>query len=525
MQAGPAAAERPVNRWLVSLAVMLGTFMVVLDTTVVNVSLPHIAGSLNASIEETTWALTTYLTANAVILPITGWLANFFGRKRLLLISIGGFTAASVLCGMAPTLPFLILFRVIQGATGGVMQPLSQAIMLEAFPPRERGEAMAFFGIGIVVAPIFGPVLGGWLTDNLSWRWVFYVNIPFGALALLMVWRHIFDPHYIRRAAGGVDYWGLGLLVIGVAALQISLDQGQKEDWLASPWITGLLVVALAGLTLFVIHALRIRAPVADLRVFGDRTYSTGVLLVAMQSFGLYASLVLMPVLLQTLMGYPSLQAGIAMAPRGLGSLIVTPIVGVALGKARTDPRKLLAVGMGVCAWSMYWLSALNLDAGYWDIFWPQFVQGVGLGMLFVPLATVSMDRIPREGMGNATSLFNLVRNIGGGIGIALVQTLLARDRQGHTNTLIAHVNPYDPAAQQMFQNLRSAFVSRGVDPVTATDRAYGALWGMVQRQAAIQAFLDAFVLLAVVFLAMVPLVMLLKKPQHHVEPAMPAAD
>ena len=254
MQAGPAAAERPVNRWLVSLAVMLGTFMVVLDTTVVNVSLPHIAGSLNASIEETTWALTTYLTANAVILPITGWLANFFGRKRLLLISIGGFTAASVLCGMAPTLPFLILFRVIQGATGGVMQPLSQAIMLEAFPPRERGEAMAFFGIGIVVAPIFGPVLGGWLTDNLSWRWVFYVNIPFGALALLMVWRHIFDPHYIRRAAGGVDYWGLGLLVIGVAALQISLDQGQKEDWLASPWITGLLVVALAGLTLFVIH-------------------------------------------------------------------------------------------------------------------------------------------------------------------------------------------------------------------------------------------------------------------------------
>jgi DHA2 family multidrug resistance protein len=524
VDAETAAVERQVNPWLVSISVMLGTFMVVLDTTVVNVSLPHIAGSLNASIEETTWALTTYLAANAVILPITGWLANFFGRKRLLLIAIVGFTSASVLCGIAPTLPLLILFRIIQGATGGVMQPLSQAIMLEAFPPKERGEAMAFFGVGVVVAPILGPVLGGWLTDNLSWRWVFYINIPFGTLALLMVWRYISDPSYIRRA-GGIDYWGIGLLALGVAALQISLDQGQKEDWFSSTWITALLVIAALGLVLFVIHALRTPTPVVNLRVFKDRTYSTGVLLVMMQSFGLYASLVLMPVLLQTLMGYPSLQAGIAMAPRGLGSLVATPIVGVALGKTRTDPRKILAFGLGVSAWSLYWLSRLNLDAGYWDIFWPQFIQGFGLGMLFVPLATVSMDRIPQEGMGNATSLFNLVRNIGGAIGIAVVQTFLERDRQGHTNTLVAHVNPYDPAAQLMFQNLRSAFVSRGSDLATATNRAYGALWGMVQRQAAIQAFLDAFLMLAVVFVAMAPLLVVMKKPQHHDEPAAPAAD
>lgn len=525
MGSGAVAAERHVNPWLVSIAVMLGTFMVVLDTTVVNVSLPHIAGTLNASIEETTWALTTYLAANAVILPITGWMANYFGRKRLLLLAILGFTVASVLCGTAPSLPWLILFRVIQGATGGVMQPLSQAIMLEAFPPKERGEAMAFFGIGIVVAPILGPVLGGWLTDNLSWRWVFYINIPFGALAAMLVGRYVWDPHYIRRDTRGIDYWGLSLLVLGVAALQIGLDQGQREDWFASTWITTLLVVAAVGLTLFVVHALRARAPVVDLRVFRDRTYSAGVLLTALQSFGLFGSLILMPILLQTLMGYPSLQAGIAMAPRGLGSLLMTPLVGVALGKTRIDPRRMLAVGLGVNAWSLYWLSLLNLNAGYWDLFWPQFVQGAGMALLFTPLATVSMDRIPREAMGNATSLFNLLRNVGGSVGIAVVQTILARDRQAHIGALVPHVNAYDQAAQQAFQSLRSSFISRGADPATATSRAYAAMWGMVQQQAALQAFLHAFLLLAAVFLLMIPLLVVMKKPQHHDEPATAVAE
>jgi DHA2 family multidrug resistance protein len=520
-----AAAERHVNPWLVSVSVMLGTFMVVLDTTVVNVSLPHIAGSLSSSIEETTWALTTYLAANAIVLPITGWLANYVGRRRLLLLAIGAFTTASVLCGMAPNLPVLIVFRIIQGATGGVMQPLSQAIMLEAFPPKDRGEAMAFFGVGVVVAPILGPVLGGWLTDNLSWRWVFYINIPFGALALALVWRYIHDPSYIRRGSAGIDYWGLGLLAVGIGALQIGLDQGQREDWFSSGWITVLLVTSSIALTVFVVHALRSRAPVVDLRVFKDRTYSAGTVLVMVQSFGLYGSLVLMPVLLQTLMGYPSLQAGIAMAPRGLGSLVITPVVGIAMAKARIDPRKLLAAGMALTAWSLFWLSGLSLQAGYWDIFWPQFVQGVGMGLLFVPLATVSVDRIPRERIGNATSLFNLVRNVGGSIGIAVVQTILARDRQGHTNVLISHINPFRPAAQQMFQSLRSAFLARGSDPVTADSQAVYAMWAMVQKQAAILAFLDAFTVLAVAFVVLTPLLWLMKKPQHHDAQPMAAAE
>ena len=501
---------------------MFGTFMVVLDSTVVNVSLPHMAGSLSASIEETTWALTMYLAANAIILPITGWLANHVGRRRLLLISIAGFTTASVLCGLSTSLVMLIGWRVVQGLTGGVMQPLSQAIMLEAFPPRDRGKAMAFFGVGIVVAPVLGPVLGGWLTDNWSWRWVFYINLPVGVLAYTMVRASVFDPRYIRRGAG-IDYWGIGLLAVGIAALQIALDQGQREDWFASDLITTLMAVAVLGLGGFVLHALTTRHPVVDLRLFKERTYATAVGLITAMGFGLYASLVLMPVLLQTLMRYPALEAGYVMAPRGLGSLVVMPFMGLAI--ERSDPRRLIGLGFLVNAVTMYWLGTLNLNAGFWNFFWPQFIQGAGMGLLFVPLTTVAMDRIRPEAMGAATSLFNLLRNIGGSVGIAAIQTLLARYRQTHGNIMVGHVDPYSPGAQILFGNLRSAFMAAGADVTTATERAYAALYGMVQQQAAMLAFIDGFKLLAVVFLVLVPFVALMKKPQHHGRPAVAAGE
>ncbi len=501
------------HRWLVAVSVMFGTFMVVLDTTVVNVSLPHIAGNLNASVEESTWALTSYLAANAIILPITGWLSTLIGRRRLLLLSIAGFTAASFLCGLAITLPMLILCRVAQGATGGVMQPLSQAVMLEAFPPRERGKAMALFSIGIVVAPTLGPVLGGWLTDSYSWRWVFFINVPVGILATVMVRAFVHDPAYLRRGFWRIDYWGIGLLAVGIGALQISLDKGQEEDWFSSDFITVLIVMAAVALTVFVLHEIMVRDPVVNLRAFRERSFAAGTLLVTLMSVGLFGSLVMLPVLLQTLMDYSAVQAGWAMMPRGLGSLISTPIVGVLL--ARTDPRKILASGVILCGMTMLWLSWLNLNAGFWDLAWPQFVQGVAFGMLFVPLATTSMDRIARAEMGNATSLFNLMRNIGGSIGIAVVQTMLARDRQVHTAILGAHVEPFGAQTQIVFANLRSAFMAGGADFVTATQRAYAALFGMVQRQAAITAFLDAFRYIAVVFVAMVPFVFLLRRPLH----------
>ena len=292
------------HRWLVAVSVMFGTFMVVLDTTVVNVSLPHVAGNLNASVEESTWALTSYLAANAIILPITGWLSTLIGRRRLLILSVASFTAASFLCGLAMSLPMLIVCRIAQGATGGVMQPLSQAVMLEAFPPKERGKAMALFSIGIVVAPILGPVLGGWLTDTYSWRWVFFINVPVGVLAIFMLRAFVHDPAYLKRGFKRIDYFGISLLTIGIGALQIGLDKGQEEDWFESHFITALIVTAAIALGVFVLHELLVRDPVVQLRAFRERSFAAGTLLVTLMSVGLFGSLVMLPVLLQTLMGY-----------------------------------------------------------------------------------------------------------------------------------------------------------------------------------------------------------------------------
>jgi DHA2 family multidrug resistance protein len=510
----PAAETHPhVNPWIVAIAVMFATFMEVLDTTVVNVSLPHIAGSLSASVDEASWALTSYLVANAVILPMTGWLANFFGRKRTLITAVMGFTTASVMCGMATSLPMLIVFRIIQGATGGALQPLSQAVMLEAFPPQDRGKAMAFWGLGIVVAPMLGPVLGGWLTDNYSWRWVFYINLPVGLASVIMTRLFIFDPPYIRRGSRGIDYWGIGMLTVGVGALQVVLDKGQEEDWFESHFILALALLAGIGIVAFIVRELKARDPVVNLRVFKDRTYSAGVFLMTVLGFVLYGSLLLLPVFLQTLLGYPALQAGIAMAPRGLGSFLMMPLVGTVLG--RLDSRKVLAVGLVGAAWTLYDLSTLNLNAGYWDIFWPQFIQGAALAMLFVPLTTATMDRIRREEMGNATSMFNLMRNIGGSVGIATATTFLFRRQQLHTQILGGHVNPFSTQTQNFLQGLSATMMARGSDPVTAEHRAYGAIWGAVQRQASMQAFVDTFRFMAVVFLLVLPLLFVMKRPTH----------
>ena len=499
---------------------MLGTFMEVLDTTVVNVSLPHIAGSLSATIDEATWVLTSYLVANAIILPMTGWLANQFGRKRLLMMSVTGFTAASFCCGFAPTLPLLILFRVIQGAAGGALQPLSQAVLLESFPPDQRGKAMGFWGQGIVVAPILGPVLGGWLTDTYSWRWVFYINIPFGIAAIVMTMLFIFDPPYIRRTSQRIDYWGMGMLAVGIGALQLMLDKGQEQDWFASHWITGLLVVSLVLLTAFIFHELYSPNPVVSLRVFKDRSYSTGVFLMTVLGFVLYGSLVLLPIWLQTLLGYPAVQAGIAMAPRGIGSFIGMSLIGRIMH--RFDPRKFLAFGLLAGAGTLYQLSRMSLDAGYWDFFWPQFIQGISLAMLFVPLSTISMAAIPRENMGNATSLFNLLRNLGGGIGIAGVTTLVARHQQMHINVLGANVTLYSPKTRALLSGIQAGMKSHGPGAAAATRQSYGVLYGMVQRQATILSYIDVFQLLAVIFLLMTPLVLLMRKPSGSVKAVPP---
>jgi DHA2 family multidrug resistance protein len=404
-----------------------------------------------------------------------------------------------------------VFFRLIQGATGGAMQPLSQAVMLEAFPPEQRGKAMGFWGLGIVVAPILGPVLGGWLTDSYSWRWVFYINLPIGIISLLMTRAFIFDPPYLRTESSRVDYWGIGLLAVGIGALQILLDKGQEEDWFSSHFMTALAVLSVIALVVFIVHEWVTHEPVVDLRVFKVRTYSTGVFLMTTLGFVLYGSLVLLPILLQTLLGYPSLQAGIAMAPRGMGSFIGMPMIGVLIG--RIDPRKMVATGLFVGGLTLLWLGELNLSAGYWDFFWPQFVQGFALSMLFVPLTTISMDPIARERMGNATSLFNLMRNIGGSVGIAMTGTLLARRQQMHVNLLGAGVDPFDPATRAAIDNMRAGFLAAGADAYTATQRAYAGVFGLVQRQASMVSFVEVFRLLGFIFILLIPLTLLMKRP------------
>jgi DHA2 family multidrug resistance protein len=509
---GAHARPEEINPWLIAIAVMSSTFMEVLDTTVVNVSLPHIAGSLSASIEETTWTLTSYLVANAIVLPMTGWLASAFGRKRLLMLSVVGFTAASFLCGLAPSLPFLVTFRIVQGACGGGLQPLSQAILLEAFPPEKRGQAMAFWALGIVVAPMLGPVAGGWLTDNYSWRWVFYINVPIGALSIFLTQQFIFDPPYLRRRISRVDYWGIGLLVLGIASLQIMLDKGQEEDWFSSNFITTLAIFAGVALTALVIRELMTEHPIIDLRVFTYRSYAVGTFLMTVIGFVLYSSIVLLPLLMQQLLGYTATHAGVTNLPRGLASFLIMPFVGRLTGKM--DARKMLAIGVTGGAIAMYQLSDFNLNVGFWNFWWPLMLQGAALGFVFVPLTTVTNDPIPKERLGNATSVFNLMRNLGASIGIALVQTYLFRKTQTHINVLGTNVNPYDAQARAMIEGLRSRFMATGADAVDATRKACDALWGMVQRQATMLSYNDAFLLLAILFIAMLPFLLLLRKPR-----------
>ncbi|MHB8502410.1 MAG: DHA2 family efflux MFS transporter permease subunit [Candidatus Acidiferrales bacterium] len=507
-------AQNPqhINPWIIAVAVMLSTFMEVLDTTVVNVSLPHIAGSLSATVEEATWTLTSYLVANAIILPLTGWLSNFFGRKRMLMFSVTGFTIASFLCGLAPNLPFLVACRIIQGACGGGLQPISQAILLESFPPEDRGKAMGFWGLGIVVAPMLGPVLGGWLTDSYSWRWVFYINVPIGIASIVMTSLFIFDPSYIRRASQKIDYWGIGMLAVGIAALQIVLDKGQEKDWFGTDWVTVLAIISGVVLLAFLFYELHIKDPVVNLRVFTNRTYSTGVFLMSLLGVGLYGTTVLIPLILQTLLGYPALRAGLAMAPRGLGSFIAMPLAGIFI--AKFDPRKMLTVGLIVCGFTLFQISRLSLSAGYWDFFWPQLLMGLSLGLIFVPLTTISMAPIRKENMGNATSLFNLVRNLGGSIGISAVSTMQTRFQQRNISILGADVNPYSLSARSAMKSLQGMFVARGSDIATAANQARAVMFGLVERQASMLAYNSIFLILAGLFVLMLPFIFLMRRPQ-----------
>lgn len=500
------------TRWMIAIAVMVSAVMELVDTSAVNVSLPYMAGNLSSSVDEATWVLTSYLVANAVILPLSGWLANYFGRRRLLIISVVGFTISSVLCGLAPTLSTLVFFRILQGAAGGSLQPTSRAIMLEAFPREERGQAMALWGVGIVIAPIVAPMLGGWLTTDYSWRWIFFLNVPVSVLGLFLVLTYVFDPPYIRRTSTRIDYWGLGLLAIGIATLQIVFDRGQEDDWFNSHFIVIMTALAVAGLVSFTIWELRSSNAVVHFRLFRYRTFATGTTLSLVLFFSVYGSIVLLPLLMQELLNYPAVTAGIWNSPRGIATMAMMPVAGYLISK-RWDMRGLLTVGAIVSGIGAYMFSYLNANVDPWAFFWPQVVMGTGLSFMFVPLATITVDPIPHEEMGYATSLIALARNLGAGIGISSFATFVTRRGQFHQVRLAASLAAKHNLPS-ITSSLRGYLVQQGESSAHAAHQALALVYHQLLEQAATLSYLDGFRVMGTLLFIAVPFVWIMKKPQ-----------
>jgi DHA2 family multidrug resistance protein len=512
----PTDFTRPaVNPWLIAFTVMLATFMEVLDTSIANVALPHIAGSLSAGVDESTWVLTSYLVSNAIVLPLTGWFSRLFGRKSFYMSCVLIFIISSFLCGVATSLPMLVLFRVLQGAGGGGLQPVSQAILVESFPRAKQGMAMAVYGMGVVVAPIVGPTLGGWITDNYSWRWIFFINIPVGLLSIFLTSTLIHDPPHVSRLENGkrvrIDFIGLGLLSVGLGFLQVVLDKGQRDDWFSSHFIVWSACACAIGLVGAVLWELRQKDPVVELHLFKDRNYATATFLMFLLGVVLYGSTVLLPVLLQTLAGYTAQLSGLVLSPGAIVTLVSLPLVGWLL--ARYHARWLVIFGLLVLSFGMFQLAYINLTTGFWTFVYLWMISRGGLGFLFVPINVVAFSFVPKERMNSATGLINLARNIGGSVGISLVTTMQARLAQKHQVDLVSHMSPLNPHYLDALYGLSANLRSHGSSATLAMQQAQTLLYDELLRQSAMLSFIDVFWVLGAVCLGMIPLMLLIKSP------------
>ena len=488
------------NPWLIAIVVAMAAFMEVLDTSIANVALPHMAGNLGASNEESTWVLTSYLVSNAIVLPISGWLAGLFGRKRFFMLCITLFTISSLLCGIAPTLGVLILFRVMQGAGGGGLQPMAQAILADSFPPQKRGMAFALYGITAVMAPTIGPTLGGWITDNYSWLWIFYINLPVGILAIFLVYRMVEDPPYLRLLRGAgvrLDYLGIALLALGVGALQVVLDKGQEDDWFGSRFIVTLGVVAVVCLVSLVIWEWFQSAPIVDVRLFRSFNFAAANLMMFVLGVLLFSSLVMMPQFLQTLMGYTAQTAGAVLSFSGVALLFEMPIVGQLT--TRFPAKYIIAFGWLALAGGMYFSTQwLDLEISFRSAAWLRVAQAVGMGFLFVPITLAGYIGIPPQKSNSVAGIINFMRNIGSSVGTSMVTTLLARRAQFHQSVLSYHTTRYDPAFRNQVAGLAQQLAHSGVTPPDARVQALGRVYQGVQAQAATLSYLDTFMVLAV---------------------------
>ncbi len=504
------------NPWAVAMTVTLATFMEVLDTSIANVALPHIAGSLSAGQDESTWVLTSYLVSNAIVLPISAWASDRFGRKRFYMTCVFLFTLSSLLCGLSTTLPMLIFFRVLQGAGGGGLGPSEQAILADTFEPKQRGMGFAMYGMAVVLAPAIGPTLGGYLTDNYSWHWIFFINVPVGILSLLLSSRMVEDPPWIddareRAKYTPVDYMGLSLIAVGLGALQVVLDKGQREDWMASHFIQGftfLTVVALLGFLVWEWHE---RHPILDLRLLRNRNFAVSNVLMFTLGFVLYGTTVLIPQFLQTVLGYTAQLAGMALSPGGLVVMAMMPIVGFLV--SRVDSRKLITLGFIALAVAMFHMSSIYLGIDFKTAMMYRIFQSLGLAFLFVPINTLCYVGVPQEQNNQISSMINLMRNLGGSFGISFVTTMLARRMQVHQTNLAAHTSNSNHM-QNLLHGMSSVYALRYGSGPGATQRAYASVYGMMQQQAAVLSYKDVVMAMAILTVLVMPLVLLAQKPK-----------
>ncbi len=506
---GDEAWRPSFNPYLIAVSVMLATFMEVLDTSIANVALPHIAGSLAASTDEATWVLTSYLVANAIVLPMTGWLGLRFGRKRFLTTCIALFTFASALCGTAGNLPMLILARILQGAAGGALQPMSQAIMLESFPREKRSQGMAMFAMGVVVAPVLGPTLGGWITDNYSWRWIFYINVPIGALATWMITMFVEDPPYLKAGPrGGVDTIGFAFLALWLSTMQIALDKGQELDWFGSPAITLCIVVSAVSFVAFVVRELTTPFPLVDLSIFRNRNFAVGTGLVALLGALLYGTTAILPLLMQGLLDYSATDAGLALSPRGIAAFLAALLAGRLIGLV--GGRTLIVVGFSLMTLSVALLGGINLQVGMGQLIMPILVAGFAITFIFVPLSVISMGDLPAQQTGAATGIYNLMRNLGGSLGISLLETFVTRESQKTQDVLVGHFSNLNPAFTGYLAKLETVLASQS-GSANAVHQAQQLAYNLLQQQAASLAYVDAFQLLTWISFIGTLLVFLLK--------------
>jgi DHA2 family multidrug resistance protein len=506
-----------INPWIIALSVTLATFMEVLDTSIANVALPHIAGGLSAGQDESTWVLTSYLVSNAIVLPMSGWASTLIGRKRYYMTCVALFTISSFLCGLAGSLGWLIFFRVMQGVGGGGLQPSEQAILADTFPPKKRGMAFAVYGMAVVLGPAIGPTLGGWITDNYSWRWIFYINVPVGILSLLLTSRVIEDPPYLKnrqakakRDGLAIDYIGLGLIAVGLGALQIVLDKGQRDDWFDSRFILGLSILAGVSLVVAIFWEWFHKNPIVELHLFKDRSFSAGTGMMFMVGFILIGSTVLLPLYLQTIMGYTAERAGMALTPGGISIILCLPFVGFLLSKY--DARRLLVVGFGVVAVGLFAMTRFSTDVSFATATGARVIQATGLAFLFVPINTAAYAYLPKDKNNAASGLINLARNVGGSIGISVVTTMLDRRSQFHQARLVDNITGGNLQFQQAHTGLMQRLIAHGVQASYASKQAYAMLTAGLQRQAAMLAYIDAFWLLGICSLLMMPLVFVMKR-------------